>query len=282
MPTKKEIKKNQKAIEGLIKEGIEKMIEANPRFANYKGYFLRHADVKGVENMFNEIYEVSREMGYNSQEARNKAISETRNYISSGSMLDEKGKKALLEQGSYLILDEKSKKLIKREGKLERSLLQKITRPFKKTEGTNYLDRTTETFNELLYIIKEGGYNVPEVEKPLEKLHYLGFASPAIALLAESKLIDKKKERYLLKNLYETHKQYTKEVVSGIEKYVVPQKIAAAVIGFIGTFFLIFNLNMTGAVIGGDSNVTMGILGVFMIFFALMLYLRPLKKSFKK
>ncbi len=280
--TKRESTENQKAIEGLINEGIEKMVEANPRFANYKGYFLRHADIEGVEKKFNEIYEANKENGYNSQAARKKAISETRNYIISGSMLDEKGKKAILEQGSVLLFDEKAERLMEREGRLEKNLFQKMISPFKKTEGTDYLDRTTETFNELLHIIKEGGYKVPEIEKPLVKLHYLGFASPAIALLAQAELIDKKKERYLLKNLYETYKQNTKEVVSGIEKYVVPQKIAAAVMGFIGTFLLIFNLNITGAVIGGDSNITMGILGVFMIFFALMLYLRPLKKSFKK
>ena len=44
----------------------------------------------------------------------------------------------------------------------------------------------------------------------------------------------------------------------------------------------LFNLRLTGNVIGGDSNVTLGIVGVFMIFFALLLALRPLKKSFKK
>ncbi len=59
-------------------------------------------------------------------------------------------------------------------------------------------------------------------------------------------------------------------------------KISSAVIGFIGTFLILFNLNITGAVISDESTVTSGIIGVFMVFLALLLYLRPLKKSFKK
>lgn len=59
-------------------------------------------------------------------------------------------------------------------------------------------------------------------------------------------------------------------------------KISSAVIGFIGTFLILFNLNITGAVISDGSTVTNGIIGVFMVFLALLLYLRPLKKSFKK
>jgi hypothetical protein len=59
------------------------------------------------------------------------------------------------------------------------------------------------------------------------------------------------------------------------------KKIAAAILGFIGAFLILFDLNMTGAVIGGDSTITKGIIGVFMIFFALLIYLKPLKKALK-
>jgi hypothetical protein len=60
------------------------------------------------------------------------------------------------------------------------------------------------------------------------------------------------------------------------------QKIAAPIVGFLGLMLMIFNLRITGAVIGEDSTVTMGAFGVFMIFFALLLYTRPLKRNFKK
>ncbi len=60
------------------------------------------------------------------------------------------------------------------------------------------------------------------------------------------------------------------------------QKIAAPIVGFLGLMLMIFNLKITGAVIGEDSTVTIGAFGVFMIFFALLLFVRPLKRNFKK
>ena len=78
-----------------------------------------------------------------------------------------------------------------------------------------------------------------------------------------------------------------KNIPKGLEEIFAPEKetskkVAAAILGFIGTFLILSNLSMTGAVIGGDSTITKGIIGIFMIFFALLIYLRPLKKSFKK
>jgi hypothetical protein len=256
---------NEKVVQSILQQGVNDLLKENPRFVNYQSYLVEHVDRAGIKEKFNEIYETNKQQGMKVQEARKKAYVETTSYVASGNLLDEKGKTLIL-----------------REGKLERSLFEKIKNPFKKFSGQQYLNDTTETFGNLLNIMKQGDYNLPEIEKPLENLYRLGFASPAIALLAESNLIDKKKEKYLMKNLYETIKQNTNEVVTGIEKYIIPQKVVASIIGLIGTFLVFSNLKITGAVIGGDSTITMGLAGSFMIFFGLLLFLRPLKKSFKK
>jgi len=77
-------------------------------------------------------------------------------------------------------------------------------------------------------------------------------------------------ESYILKDEEEEKK-----------KEKTAQSVAASIIGFAGIMLIIFNLNITGAVIGGNSSITFGIIGVFMIFFALLLFFRPLKRSFK-
>jgi hypothetical protein len=256
---------NEKVIQNIMQQGVSDLLKENPRFTNYQTYIVEHIDKKGVQGKFNEIYETSKQQGMKVQDARKKAYVETTNYVASGNLLDEKGKTLIL-----------------REGKLERSLFEKIKNPFKRFNGQQYLNDTIETFGNLLDMMKQENYKIPEIEKPLENLYRLGFASPAIALLAESNLIDKKKEKYLMKNLYETIKQNTNEVVTGIEKYIIPQKVVASIIGLIGTFLVFSNLKITGAVIGGDSTITLGLAGSFMIFFGLLLFLRPLKKSFKK
>jgi hypothetical protein len=84
----------------------------------------------------------------------------------------------------------------------------------------------------------------------------------------------KELESYILKD-EETEKK--KE-----DKEKVVQNMAASIIGFAGVLLMLFNLRITGAVIGGDSPVTAGIVGVFMILFALLLFFRPLKRTFKK
>jgi hypothetical protein len=141
-----------------------------------------------------------------------------------------------------------------------------------------------DAFDDLNILMKKGDYEkrLPEITNAVNTLYDLKFLEPAVEVLKEYNLASDRKINYLRKNIYKRAKTETGNLIQGIEKYVVPQKIAAAVIGFIGTFLLLFNLNITGAVIGGDSNITMGIIGVFMVFFALLIYLRPLKKSFKK
>ena len=256
---------NQKAVLKIINDGIESLIKDNPRFENYQDYLKEHIDVKGIEKKFNDIYyDNTKNKSMKPQDARMDAYARTSMYVESGSLLDEKGKK-----------------VIAREGKLEARLFDKIFhRP--RSQGEIYLNKVADASHELLKIAESGKYNVPEMTKPLMKLQKLGFASPAIAILSENGLIDKSREKYLMKHLYDRVDEGMKEVNTGIEKYVVPEKVAAAVIGFIGVFLMLSNINVTGAIIGENSTISIGIVGVFMIFFALLLYLRPFKKGFKK
>jgi hypothetical protein len=59
------------------------------------------------------------------------------------------------------------------------------------------------------------------------------------------------------------------------------QRIAASVIGIFGIMLMTFNLTITGAVIGENTSISIGTIGMFIVFLALLLFLRPLKKSFK-
>jgi len=59
------------------------------------------------------------------------------------------------------------------------------------------------------------------------------------------------------------------------------RKTFASIMGFIGIMLMTFNLTLTGAVIGTETKITMGTIGMFIIFFALLLFFSPLKRSFK-
>jgi hypothetical protein len=61
--------------------------------------------------------------------------------------------------------------------------------------------------------------------------------------------------------------------------YIFPRKLFATFIGFIGIMLMLSKLSITGAAIGGGTDLTVGIIGVLFLLFALLLYVKPSKKK---
>jgi hypothetical protein len=269
MPKKEKNKKEEKKgnpINYAVQQGIESIIGEHPKFANFQEYLLKHIDQKKIQEKFYNLYKEASNKGMNEKDAKKHIYKELTNYVASGDVIDDKGKEVILKEG----LEEKT------------GFFHKI---FHRTkfDGEKYLNNTMEAFHDLYALFKSGDYakRMPELTQSVATLHDLNFLDPAVDVLKSYGLIDSKKHKFLKENIYKRVGEESEKVIGGIEKYIVPEKIAASIIGFIGVMLIVFNLNITGAAIGNSSNITIGITGVFFIFFALLLFFRPLKRSFK-
>jgi hypothetical protein len=240
-------------IEQAIFDGVDSILKEHPRFADFQEYFLKHIDKKKIQDNFNKLKE---------KKLSNKDIyQEIADYVSSGEAFDEKGKKVILKNSL--------------EGKTEgRTLLQRI---FKKPkfDGEKYLDETMEAFGDLYLLFKTGDYarRMPELAKSMGTLYDLKFLNPAIESLKESGLIDDKKYSFLKREVYSKAQEASKNVVGGIEKYFVPQKVAASILGIFGFLLIAASSKLTGAVIGAQENDYYYIFGILMMIVAGFIFL---------
>lgn len=254
------------SINHAVKQGIEAIVEEHPKFANFQEYLLKHLDKKKIQDKVYELYEEASKNKMNEKTATNYIHKELANYIASGAVLDEKGKEIILKNG----LEEKTGFFHK--------LLHKS-----RFDGEKYLNNTMEAFNDLYALFKSGDYSqrMPELTQSVTTLHDLNFLDPAVDVLKEYGLIDSKKHKFLKENIYKRVGEESEKVVGGIEKYIIPQKIAAAIFGFIGIMLIVFNSNITGAVIGNPKASLSGFVGILVLFISLGLFLRAGKRNFK-
>jgi hypothetical protein len=267
MPKKEKNKKSgqkESIFNNAVQQGIEAIIEEHPKFANFQDYLLKHIDQKKIKEKFYELYEEASKKNMNEKDAKNHIYKELTNYVASGSVLDEKGKEVILKSG----LEEKTE------------FFHKLFHPLRR-DGEKYLNNTMEAFNDLYALFKSGDYaqRMPELTESVTALHDLNFLDPAVDVLKSYGLIDSKKHKFLKENIYNRVGEESKKVVGGIESYIVPQKIAASIIGLFGLILIISSLTITGAVTGTNSQTTIKAVGAFMIFLALLFFFKPLKKK---
>jgi len=266
--SKKENKKSQAGgpVNSAVQQGIESIIEEHPRFANFQDYLLKHLDKKKIEEKAYELYEKVSEKGMNKKDAERYIYQEITNYITSGSALDEKGKEIILKNS----LEEKT------------GFLHKLFhRP--ESNGEKYLDNTMEAFHDLYALFKSGDYaqRMPELTESVSVLHDLNFLDPAVDVLKSYGLIDSRKHKFLKENIYKRVGEESKKVTEGIERYIVPQKIAASIMGFVGIILIALNSKITGAVIGNPEARLSGFVGILILFISLGLFLKSGKRNFK-
>lgn len=260
---------SDKIVDYAIKTGISDFIKRNPEMQGVQNILTKYVDQNTVRTIFGELYGKAKEKGrMSSDEARDFAYSAIREYIGGGELLDTRGKKILIRSELEKKLEEK-----------EKGLMFKIFH-HNQVRGRKYMNKAMDAFDDLSVLLKTGDYQkrMPEITKAVDTLYDLKFLEPAIEVLKEYNLIGNWKYNSLKRDLYRKAKSEAKTMIGGIESYVSK---AAAIIGFLGILLTIFNLSITGNVIGGDSTVTLGIIGIFMIFFALLLSIRPLKKALK-
>lgn len=263
---------NLKFINYAIKKGIGNLIKDNPEIEGAQDYLLKHIKGKEIFDRFNAVYSGALDEGIKPSEARQLAYEVIEDYISGGHLMDERAKKTLLKSGLEETLKKEDTKR-KQKGAVYNILHH---RQFKRNE---YVNKARNAFEDLNALLQTGDYEerMPEISKSVKTLYDLNFLEPATEILKDYKLITGMKYNSLKNQMYKMAKEEKENLVGGIE-----QRVAAGIIGFIGVLLMLTNINITGAVIGTTSKITIGIVGMFMIFFALLWYLRPFKKVFKK
>ncbi len=260
-------KQTGKILNNSLKTGIENFVKKNPQFANSQEYLLKHIDKNKLQDKYNELYQEALQEKMNKKELKNHIYSNLPEYVISKESLDDKGKEIILKSG----LEEKT-------GFFNRLF------PGPKIRGEKELNNAVEAFRDLYSLLKSGDYSkrMPELTESISSLRNLEVLNPALDIVRAYGLMDDKRYRFLKKEIYKTVREEPKKVIRSIERYIVPEKAAALIIGGIGLVLIFLNLNITGSVIGGNSAITWGIGGIFMVILALLLFFRPLKKSFKK
>ena len=255
-------------LEQAIVEGIDSIMKEHPRFAGFEEYFLKHIDKKKIRENINELKKTK---GLKGDRLNLFIYQEIAEYVSSGEAFDEKGKNVILKNSL--------------EGKTDgRNLLQKLFRK-PKFNGEKYLDETMEAFGDLYSLFKTGDYaqRMPELTKSLGTLYDLRFLNPAIDILKENGMIDNKKYNFLKKEVYTKAQESSKNVVGGIEKYFVPQKVAASILGIAGIGLILASSKVTGAVVGiQNNNLAYGIAGVISVAIAVFIFVSSGKKKYKR
>lgn len=255
--------KPKSILENAVQGGIKMIIKNHPRFENFQNYLIKHIDEEKIEEKFKELYEEAKEKKIKGEQIPQFLYEELRDYIASGSMLDERGKEVILKN-----TEEKPK-----------SILENIASFFgyrsSKDEGERYLHNTMGAFQDLYALFESGDYSkrMPELTKSVSTLYDLKFLDPALDVLKSYGLIDERKYEFLKENIYQRVGKESENVVKGIEKYIVPQKIAASIFGLFGLGMIIFNLSLTGAVIETSTKLTNNIVGAILILVSMILLL---------
>jgi hypothetical protein len=208
------------------------------------------------------------------------------NYAASGNFLKDTTKATILDKG------------------LERNTLEKFADFFNPNRigGVKYFEKARNAYSDMYDLLSQNKLaqgKFPELVEAAQAMKIYGFLDPAIKNAKAHGIMNEEIYRKLARELQKNTVHKSQRGMKGLESFILSEaekrkkeeeeekkenvkKIAASIIGFAGLLIMLFNLNITGAAIGTDSTITIGIVGIFMVVFALLLFFRPLKRSFKK
>ena len=250
---------------------------------------IKNADNNKVNEFIQSMERKYGENGPTNKQQYKEMTKYLANYAAQGGFLKEKAKEIVLEEG------------------IERNMVGKL-RDFlnpNRVGGIEYFRKSQEAFEDLQAILSQSKVAQKQMPKLTEATHTLymyGYLNAALKTLKAHGIMDDRLYKELSKLNFDTTTSRAQKGVKGLETYIrseakkekqeeetakekesdLEHKVAASIIGLAGFLLIFFNLRVTGAVIGGDSFVTGGIIGIFLIFFALLLFFRPLKRKFKK
>lgn len=263
-----------------------KNLASQPGLRNYAVLIMNNIDNDKIYSFTEEVKKELKAKNIPYKQQNKLIYKNIANYVASGNALKDKTIQTLFDKGH--------------EGKLDQSVLEKIVEFFKpnKFEGQEYFKKARKAYGDMYDILSQDEVaqnEIPELTKAAKAMKMYGFLDIALKNFKAHGMMDDKMYKTLSQELYKNTAIKSASGMKGLENYILSKDVkeekeekekvvqmrAASIIGFFGIMLMVFNLTITGNVIGGDSSITSGIVGVFMIFFALLLFIRPLKRSFK-
>lgn len=287
--------KKQRREEPVSEEELQQMavqaglknLASQPGLRNYAVLIMNNIDNEKIYSFTEGIKKELKEKNVPYKQQNKLIYKNIANYVASGNALKDKTIQTLFDKGHG--------------EKLNQGVLEKLVEFFKpnKFEGGKYFEKARSAYGDMYDILSQDEVaqsEIPELAKAAKAMKMYGFLDIALKNFKAHGMIDDKMYKTLSQELYKKTAIKSEEGRKGLENYILSKDVkeekeeenkavvnmAASIIGFFGIMLMVFNLTITGNVIGGDSSITSGIVGVFMIFFALLLFVRPLKRSFKK
>lgn len=195
-------------IQSAAQEAFTIIKEDHPRFKLNSSLLGRHLKTNELTRAAREIYRHGEDEHYSGNDLANYVHEQLKNYVASGQAFDEEGKEIILRQGLRHRAEQK--------GFLGRLFARRQLKSEEK------IDQGVNAFTDLYEMFQQGNYKeqMPELQKPLEKLNRVGFLDPALDVLKEYNLIKSGQYRSLKKEAERTVKSESSKFVKGIESYL--------------------------------------------------------------
>jgi len=244
-PTKKAVDLG-KIVNSAIEEGIDAIIDKHPRFSEQEELLAHYLDKKTLNHYAKEATEKLQD--YTDEKQASKFIGKfydtMAGYVASGELFTDKGKEIILRKS----WGEKSRKFFT--GGTAREIL----------DGEQYLDDTMNSFRDLYKLFKTGDYSkrMPQLAEAVATVYDMGFADAAVNVLYENGLMNQNRYKVLKKVITQRTKEGVEKTQETLTEYIVPEKIAASILGIIGLGILLTSNPITGNIIGVSTNINIG------------------------
>jgi len=256
-----------------VQNGITDIIESRPRFRNTD--FSKYIDSKKLNEAVKRTYNALSKEKLSEEKTVEYLREVITAYVAQGSIFNEIGQKLVLEGG-----------LGKRDrmNPLEKAL-NVVTLGILPRKKPDNLENIFGAHQNIYNLFKSGDYaqRMPELAIAAETIDKMGFLDTSLDTLYAHGQMDQRKYKFLKKALSEKTEEANRDYLTNQEKYIMQpyQKAAAFILGIVGIVAILGSGKIiTGGIIGTLNATGLGIAGIVLLFFSIILFF-GIKKSKK-
>jgi len=237
-----------------VSRGLDYFLDAHPEFKGNEKVLIGYINKKELNDyVTQEFANVLRSGRVGHQETLD-LVAKIAEEVSSGNFFNKQGKGFLLENTRLKKYAGKSAWDFFRHGKIGAGF--EILKAKGALKRKDYLDQASQAFTGLYELMKTGDYakRMPDLAEAVTDVYDAGFFGAAVDILNQGGVLGKGRYNTLKRAIHSGAEDRVKRVTTAIEKYAMPQRAAAAIIGILGLGVLLSANTLTGAVVGATST----------------------------